>query len=68
VVGSLCPPFMFIVPIILLAALFVVMWAANSMKKKGSMTESAYQTLISVCSIIVTIAALTVMFVRMRGN
>jgi len=59
---------MFIVPIILLAALFVVMWAANSMKKKGSMTESAYQTLISVCSIIVTIAALTVMFVRMRGN
>jgi hypothetical protein len=59
---------MFIVPIILLAALFVVMWAANSMKKKGSMTESSYQTLISVCSIIVTIAALTVMFARMRGK
>jgi hypothetical protein len=59
---------MFIVPIILLAALFVVMWGANSMKQKGSMTESSYQTLISVCSIIVTIAALTVMFVRMRGR
>ena len=59
---------MFIVPIILLAALFVVMWGANSMKKKGSMTESSYQTLISVSSIIVTIAALTVMFARMRGK
>jgi hypothetical protein len=58
---------MFIVPIILLAVLLVVVISANSMKKKGTMTESAYQNLVSVCSIIVTIAALIVMFVRMRG-
>jgi membrane-associated PAP2 superfamily phosphatase len=59
---------MFIVPIILLAALLVVVVGANSMKKKGTLTESGYQTLISVTSIIVTIAALVVMFVRMRGK
>ena len=58
---------MFIVPIILLAVLLVIVISANSMKKKGTMTESAYQTLVSVCSIIVTIAALFVMFVRMHG-
>jgi len=59
---------MFIVPVILLAVLLGVVIGANSMKKKGTMTESAYQTLISVCSIIVTIAALSVLFVRMRGR
>lgn len=59
---------MFIVPIILLAALLVVAFGANSMKKKGSMSESAYQTLISVASVIVTIAALTVMFARIRAK
>ena len=58
---------MFIVPIILLAVLLVIVISANSMKKKGSMTESAYQTLVSVCSIIVTIAALLVLFLRLRG-
>jgi len=58
---------MFIVPLILLAVLLVVVISANSMKKKGSMTESAYQTLVSVCSIIVTLAALLIMYVRMRG-
>jgi len=58
---------MFIVPLILLAVLLVVVISANSMKKKGSMTESAYQTLVSVCSIIVTLAALLIMLVRMRG-
>jgi hypothetical protein len=41
---------------------------ASSMKKKGTLTESSYQTLVSVCSIIVTVAALTVMFVRLRGR
>jgi hypothetical protein len=59
---------MFIVPLILLLVLLVIVIAANSMKKKGTMSESSYQTLISVCSIVVTIAALAVMFVRMRGN
>lgn len=58
---------MLIVPIILLAVLLVVVFSANSMKKKGTMTESAYQTLLSVSSIIVTVAALAVLFVRLRG-
>ena len=66
--ASFCPATMFIVPIALLAALFVIVFAANSMKKKGTLTESAYQSLISVCSIIVTIAALVVLYVRMRGR
>lgn len=57
---------MFIVPILLLATLFVVLIGANSMKRKGSMTESSYQTLISVASIVVTVAALTVLYVRIR--
>jgi Na+/H+-dicarboxylate symporter len=58
---------MFIVPIILLAVLLVVVISANSMKKKGTMTEQAYQTLVSASSIVVTIAALAVLFLRMRG-
>lgn len=57
---------MFIVPIILLAVLLVVVLVANSMKKKGTMTEQAYGTLVSVLSVVVTVAALIVMFVRMR--
>ena len=58
---------MFIVPIVLLAALLVVVIAGNSMKKKGAMTESTYQSLVSVSSIVVTLAALAVMYMRMRG-
>ena len=58
---------MYIVPIILLAVLLVVVLSANSMRKKGSMTESAYQTLVSVSSVIVTVAALVVLFMRIRG-
>ena len=57
---------MFIVPIILLAVLLVVVIAANSMKKKGTMTEQAYGTLVSVLSIVVTIGALIVLFLRLR--
>jgi uncharacterized protein YybS (DUF2232 family) len=57
-----------ILPIVLLAVLLVVVIGANSMKKKGTMTESAYQTVISVCSIIVTVAALGVLFMRVRGR
>jgi hypothetical protein len=57
---------MFIVPFVLLAVLLVVVLVANSMKKKGTMSESAYQTLISVSSIVVTIAAIAVMYVRIR--
>lgn len=56
-----------LVPIILLAALLIVVFSANSMKKQGKMKESSYQTLISVASVIVTIAAVAALVVRMRG-
>ena len=56
-----------LIPIILLAVLLVVVISANSMKKKGGMTESAYQTLVSVSSIVVTVGALIVLFMRIRG-
>jgi hypothetical protein len=58
---------MFIVPIILLAVLLVIVFIANSMKKKGSMTEAAYQNLVSIMSVVVTIAALIILFMRLRG-
>ena len=58
---------MYIVPVVLLIVLFVVVISANSMKKKGSMTESAYGNLVSILSIVVTVAALVVLFMRLRG-
>jgi len=58
---------MFIVPIILLAVLLVVVISGNSMKKKGSMSESTYQALVSVSSVVVTIAALVVMYLNIKG-
>jgi hypothetical protein len=58
---------MYLVPIGLLAVLLVVVASASSMKKKGTMTESAYQTLVSALSILVTVAALAVLFMRLRG-
>jgi hypothetical protein len=58
---------MFIVPIILLAVLLVLVISASSMKKKGTMSEQAYETLVSVASIVVTIAALVVLFLRLRS-
>lgn len=56
-----------LVPILLLAVLLAVVFWANSMKKQGKMTESTYQTLISVASIIVTVAALAALYLRMRA-
>jgi hypothetical protein len=37
------------------------------MKKQQKMTESSYQMIISVASIIVTVAAVAALIVRMRG-
>jgi hypothetical protein len=56
-----------LVPILLLVVLLGVVFWANSRKKQGKMTESAYQTLISVASIIVTVAAIAALVMRMRG-
>jgi hypothetical protein len=53
--------------IALLVALVAVVLFANSQRKQGAMSDSAHQTLVSVCSIVVTIAALVVLFVRLRG-
>lgn len=58
---------MYLVPVVLLVVLIVVVISANSMKKKGSMTESAYGNLVSILSIVVTVAALVVLFMRLRG-
>jgi heme/copper-type cytochrome/quinol oxidase subunit 2 len=58
---------MFIVPIILLVILLGIVIVANQRKKEGAMTETAYQKLVSLASVIVTVAALVVMFMRLRG-
>jgi uncharacterized membrane protein YhaH (DUF805 family) len=52
----------------LLVALVAVVLFANSQKKKGAMSESAHQTLVSTVSILVTIAALAVLVMRLRGR
>jgi uncharacterized membrane protein YhaH (DUF805 family) len=51
----------------LLVALIAVVLFANSRKKAGAMSESTHQTVISVCSIVVTIAALGVLVMRLRA-
>lgn len=58
---------MVLIPIALLALLLVVVLAAGSMKKKGAMTESTYATLVGAASVVVTIAALAVLFIRLRA-
>jgi len=59
---------MFIVPILLLAGLFVVVVRANTAKKNGAISERSYHTLVGVSSMIVSIAALGVMYLRLRGR
>ena len=56
-----------LLPIVLLAALLATVYAAHSMKKQGKMTESSYQMVISVASVIVTVAAVIALVFRMRG-
>lgn len=58
---------MYLIPIVLLVVLIVVVASANSMRKKGSMSDSAYSTLVSTLSILVTVAALVLLFMRLRG-
>ena len=56
-----------LVPLILLAVLIGIVVTASSMKKKGTMTESTDQTVVSVASIIVTVAAVAMLILRLRG-
>ncbi len=58
---------MFIFPIALLVGLLIVVIGGNSMKKKGAMSESTYQALVSMASVVATLAALAVMYLRIRG-
>lgn len=53
--------------IALLVALVAVVVYANAQKKKGAMSDSTHQTLISICSIVVTLASLAVLVMRLRG-
>jgi hypothetical protein len=57
---------MLIVPIVLLVALLIIVAVANSKRKKGEMSDASYRTLVSVSSIIVTIGALVVLYLRLR--
>ena len=57
-----------LLPLILLGALIVIVMTANAMKKKGTMTESTYQTVVSVASTIGTVAAVAMLYLRLRGG
>jgi hypothetical protein len=59
---------MLTIPILLGLVLFVVVVASNSMKKKARISESAYQSILSAASIVVTIGALLVLFLRLRAR
>ena len=56
---------MFLIPIILLAVLLGIVIGGNSMKKKGSLSESTYQNLVSASSVVVTVAALAVLYLQL---
>jgi hypothetical protein len=59
---------MLAVPIILLVVLLSVVYYAGARKKAGSISESQYQTLISVPALITTAAALAVLFLRLHSR
>ncbi|HYC51696.1 MAG TPA: hypothetical protein VEB19_11355 [Gemmatimonadaceae bacterium] len=56
-----------LIPILLFVALVVVVVGANSMRKKGSLTQAAYSSLVSGVSVVITIVALVVLYVRLKG-
>lgn len=56
-----------LIPILLFVSLVVVVVTAHSMRKKGTMTEGTYSSVVSLVSIIVTVAALAVLYLRLRG-
>lgn len=56
-----------LIPLLLLAALVAVVASAHSRRKKGTLSEAAYSRLVSGVSIVVTLAALAVLFLRLQG-
>lgn len=59
---------MLYVLIALLVVLVAVVVYANGQKKKGAMSDSTHQTLISTVSIVVTVVSLVVLVMRLRGR
>jgi hypothetical protein len=60
-----------LIPLILLilaVVLVAVVVGANSMRKKGSMSQGAYSNLVSAISIVVTIVALVILYQRLKGR
>lgn len=55
-----------LIPLLLLAALVAVVATAHSRRKKGMLTDAAYSKLVSSVSIVVTIAALAVLFLGLQ--
>lgn len=55
-----------LIPILLLVALVAVVAVAHSRRKTGTMSEAAYSKVVSTASIVVTIAALTVLVLRLQ--
>jgi uncharacterized membrane protein YhaH (DUF805 family) len=59
---------MLYVLIALLIILVAVVVYANGQKKKGAMSDSTHQTLVSGVSILVTVVSLLVLVMRLRGR
>jgi hypothetical protein len=55
-----------LIPLLLLAALIAVVAIAHSRRKKGTLSDSAYSKLVSGVSIVVTIAALAVLYLGLQ--
>ena len=55
-----------LIPILLFVILVAVVLTAHSMRKKGTMTEARYSNVVSAASVAVTIAALAILYLRLR--
>jgi hypothetical protein len=55
-----------LIPLLLLVALIAVVAIAHSRRKKGTLSEAAYSKLVSGTSIVVTVAALAILFLRLQ--
>lgn len=56
-----------LIPILLLVVLAAVVMTAHSRRKQGTMTEAAYSRVVSAASIAVTVAALAMLYFRLRN-
>lgn len=53
-------------PILLLVALVAIVAVAHARRKNGTLSEAGYSRLVSGVSVVVTIAALTVVALRLQ--